>query len=50
MDRKENTTVIIGKALGPFRRSKEVYMLKDDESYQKYIWDVSSFVLEYNTF
>ena len=50
MDRKENTTVIIGKALGPFRRSKEAYMLKDDESYQKYIWDVSSFILEYDTF
>lgn len=50
MDKKENTTVIIEKALGSFRRSKDAYMLKDDESYQKYIWDVSSFILEYNTF
>ena len=49
MDKKENTTVIIKKVLGSFHRSEEAYMIHDDDDKQ-YIWDVSSFVLKYNTF
>lgn len=49
MDKKENTTVIIKKVLGSFRRSKEAYMIHDDADKQ-YIWDVSSLIVEYNTF